>query len=474
MRAQWNLVGAGLGFGVVMFLHACSDPITIAETDVEATPDGGIDATPLDARPPDVPMPPVCEAGGECVPGQTRTVACGLCGKRTDTCSSTCRFETGTCTGEGVCQPDTIEGTPSGCSLGSKERACSATCSWGAWSACGTSGGARPMAKWPGFPESPWQCVWVKDHAACYFAFFDSTLHRQIGIYTPGTNTWEMSPDLDDGLGSELIAVGDRLALLAEGGTVPKVWLYDRAAKTFEPPIESPLSPRAGTVTVYVPATNELVVLSGREPDGPLLTDGASFSPVTKTWSSVFSTTGAETIPSFDSFNGRAFATGSRIATVLRTNDYVTDAIGIYDVAAKSWSLTPYTPSGLAGATLLSLYGTNGLLFATGAPPLSTFDLTVKALTPFSPPASVGLPAGTGFSTTNQTGLVTMLGASLYGFGHRKGFRLDLATQAWTSFDAPAEYDFTYADGRPRVFVGTGTEFLFFGTDQRGTFIYRP
>jgi hypothetical protein len=57
-----------------------------------------------------------CTGEGMCAPGTSTTRPCGRCGTRTVRCSDTCSLvETGTCMGEGVCTPGEMQRTAMGC-----------------------------------------------------------------------------------------------------------------------------------------------------------------------------------------------------------------------------------------------------------------------------------------------------------------------------------------------------------------------
>lgn len=75
---------------------------------------------------------PCAGEAGTCLPGETQ--ACGDCG--TQTCSSFCGW--GTCNGQpaGHCSPGAIQNTTAGCPTnGYRSRTCSATCTYGSYSA---------------------------------------------------------------------------------------------------------------------------------------------------------------------------------------------------------------------------------------------------------------------------------------------------------------------------------------------------
>lgn len=74
---------------------------------------------------------------GVCSPGATRTVSCGKCGSEVDTCSSSCTWIAGSCTGEtGVCAPTDTRMVACG-HCGTETDTCSATCAWTAGTCTG-------------------------------------------------------------------------------------------------------------------------------------------------------------------------------------------------------------------------------------------------------------------------------------------------------------------------------------------------
>ncbi|MDQ3037237.1 MAG: hypothetical protein M3Y87_32890, partial [Myxococcota bacterium] len=72
--------------------------------------------------------PGACEID-ECAPGATMTVACGMCGSRTRTCSASRRWVDGACSGEGVCMPGTT-GTQACGVCGTQSTRCTTACAW--------------------------------------------------------------------------------------------------------------------------------------------------------------------------------------------------------------------------------------------------------------------------------------------------------------------------------------------------------
>ncbi len=80
----------------------------------------------------------------DCMPGQTTSEPCGLCGTRTTVCTAACTWGTaGSCTGEGVCSPGQSETTNCG-NCGHASRTCQANCQWGATGSCTGQGVCAP------------------------------------------------------------------------------------------------------------------------------------------------------------------------------------------------------------------------------------------------------------------------------------------------------------------------------------------
>ena len=122
------------------------------------------------------------DEGFQCLAGQTQSAACGNCGTKTRTCTSSCTWGSyGSCTGQGVCSPGAT--TQSGCDPCAR-KTCSSSC---AWSGCqllpgktclwenGTNWECCAWHKWhfclpPSYGASgcKWStaCVWVDN--ACY------------------------------------------------------------------------------------------------------------------------------------------------------------------------------------------------------------------------------------------------------------------------------------------------------------------
>lgn len=471
-----NLVAAAAASPLA--LQACSDPVTIAETELV---DGGADApdAAIDA-PPATPEASPCEGAAECAPGQTRVVPCGLCGKRTETCSTSCRFGGGTCESQGACEPGSTESRTSDCAVGTKERACSATCGWDAWSGCGVRGGVRPIAPYPSTPpEVPVNCSWVGDAAACRFVSgigFDF----RIGIYFPATNVWELSPKFNVGGYTELVAAGNRVVVTTGlGVSVPRAWVYDRTTQVLDGPYASGLTSRDIPIVKYIPADDAIVVVGGR-PNGqpPNASDGATFNVGSKTWTPVYATTSlGSAIPS----SGATVFGGKVLVPIIHQDGVTPNDLGTYDPTTKAWTVTalPAQDPITDAWDLIGPFGANGLaLFGDTSDGVGVhvFDLGSKKLSPLLPPASMAFPPSVTFSPDNHaTGFLVAAGPSIvYGLTVNTGFRLDTTTQTWTKFDAPTPYKFAFSDSTTRHFVWTGTEFLFFGGDLSSTFIYRP
>lgn len=80
-----------------------------------------------------------CDAAEDaCEPGTVVTEACGNCGTVTKTCSKTCKFTLGSCTGQPLnhCKPDTVQYTDAQCSDARtySTSSCSSSCQWSPWS----------------------------------------------------------------------------------------------------------------------------------------------------------------------------------------------------------------------------------------------------------------------------------------------------------------------------------------------------
>lgn len=76
---------------------------------------------------------------GECVAGSADSVSCGMCGTQARRCNATCSWELfGACTGEsGECAPSTSDRTGTGCAAGeTRVRRCDTTCAWSPYSPC--------------------------------------------------------------------------------------------------------------------------------------------------------------------------------------------------------------------------------------------------------------------------------------------------------------------------------------------------
>lgn len=64
---------------------------------------------------------------GVCEPGGTQVVPCGNCGQETDKCGSDGNWVQGTCTGQGVCSPGSVQ---CGGGPGNQPQVCNAMCKW--------------------------------------------------------------------------------------------------------------------------------------------------------------------------------------------------------------------------------------------------------------------------------------------------------------------------------------------------------
>ena len=75
-----------------------------------------------------------------CVPGSTRTVACGACGTETDRCDTTTgTWIAGACLGQGACAPGSTQAVGCG-NCGMQTNTCSTTCQWVAGPTCSGQG----------------------------------------------------------------------------------------------------------------------------------------------------------------------------------------------------------------------------------------------------------------------------------------------------------------------------------------------
>jgi hypothetical protein len=72
-----------------------------------------------------------CGKEGECVPGATKQSSCGNCGTSIDTCSSSCKFVAGACNNQGVCKVGAVKSVPGVCSLcGTRMDVCGPNCTF--------------------------------------------------------------------------------------------------------------------------------------------------------------------------------------------------------------------------------------------------------------------------------------------------------------------------------------------------------
>jgi hypothetical protein len=79
-----------------------------------------------------------CGREGECVPGASKQSTCGNCGTSIDTCSSSCKFVAGACNNQGVCKPGSVKAVPGVCPLcGTRTDVCGPNCVFNA-GACST------------------------------------------------------------------------------------------------------------------------------------------------------------------------------------------------------------------------------------------------------------------------------------------------------------------------------------------------
>ena len=84
-----------------------------------------------------------------CVAGATETKACGDCGTRKRTCTSSCQWGSwGGCSGEGVCSAGATETRTCGV-CAERARTCGSGCTWGEWGDCLTlDGGTCDPGLW--------------------------------------------------------------------------------------------------------------------------------------------------------------------------------------------------------------------------------------------------------------------------------------------------------------------------------------
>jgi formylglycine-generating enzyme required for sulfatase activity len=109
---------------------ACSGPPAPPDSGDDPVPDAGMeDAGPVE---------PGCD------PGSRRLAICGMCGERSELCSTSGEWvEDGPCLGEGECQAAVTEeeDTPT---CGRQARLCSSSCEWGDWEAIVPDGECVP------------------------------------------------------------------------------------------------------------------------------------------------------------------------------------------------------------------------------------------------------------------------------------------------------------------------------------------
>jgi len=88
-----------------------------------------------------------CYNQGECAVGAKKYANCGNCGKKKSTCSSTCHWGSwGSCYSQGECAVGAKKYTDCG-NCGKRKKTCSSSCSWGSWGSCYNQGECSPGSK---------------------------------------------------------------------------------------------------------------------------------------------------------------------------------------------------------------------------------------------------------------------------------------------------------------------------------------
>jgi len=281
---------------------------------------------------------------GVCDIGSTRDVKCGKCGKRSDKCSTTCEWENGVCTGEGICNEGDVE-TQYSCSTPKqvKTRTCTSTCGWSDWSACAAAKGWDTMADPPSTFLGRYyaSAVWTGTDMIVFGGTGSCGSYCSDGAsYKLSTDTWTSLPASTGryyhtavwtGAGNEMIVWGGYnagyLATGASYSTTTGTWTTLNAAPSTFVGRYYHTAVWTGTEMILWGGTSSGSYSFGRN-------DGAAYNPSTKLWRTI------ATSPLVGRINHAAVWTGTKMVVFGGQNTsgtYVNDAAS-YDPATNTWT----------------------------------------------------------------------------------------------------------------------------------------
>jgi len=249
--------------------------------------------------------------GAVCKVGDFKTIPCAHCGMQKDLCDPVaCTWVTGSCAGEGVCEPGEKKLTP--CPPGKDvESICSSTCTWVLTSPCIPPTGWVSVASPPtSFAGRKWASgVWTGSAALVWGGYspFGAYSHSDGASYDVASDTWTMLPAPPTAL-----AAGRYLHRAVFDGTRMIVWggvegsstargtgaRYDASTKSWTAitTTGAPAS-RAGHGMVWATTSSgyrKAIVWGGcasPDPSGTgctsFLDDGAAYDPVTDSWTAL-------------------------------------------------------------------------------------------------------------------------------------------------------------------------------------------
>ena len=287
----------------------------------------------------------------DCLPGQTQKKTCGNCGSRTDSCdTATCLWVNGTCGGEGVCAAGATDSKPCSTAGQAQTRTCSAACAWGDYAACATPAGWRATSASPLSARAHATVVWTGTDAI-YFGGTDAKAKADGARYALATDTWSAiaAPPASLATGrTGHTAVWTGTAMIIFGGYDASFAFhgdgasYDPKADAWAPIAAAPIAARSAHRAVWATTTREMLVWGGDA--GSPQSDGAAYDPATDKWRILHAAP-------ISARNGHSMVWNGTQAIVFGgygggIDGYADGAA--YDPSADAWTLLPAVPSGFA------------------------------------------------------------------------------------------------------------------------------
>ncbi|MGZ3424518.1 MAG: Kelch repeat-containing protein [Polyangiales bacterium] len=233
----------------------------------------------------------------ECKIGEKRTSDCGNCGTETDTCNpTTCMWNGGACTGEGVCAAGDTQATTASCSEPDavRTRTCDDKCKWSDYSACELPRGWLPLASISLSGRAFHSAVWTGSKMVIWGGGKSVGTFNDGAVYDLATNTWTKTSSSGLSTRRQHMTVWTGSKMMVWGG-----WdntsrfnngaIYDPATDSWVPTSTSSLGARHSGAAVWSTTTNTMIVWGGCTSGWctAVASDGASYDPATGVWTAL-------------------------------------------------------------------------------------------------------------------------------------------------------------------------------------------